>query len=502
MSTVSPVEQPSDELIRPRETAGLDRRDLLALPALTAAVMLVYWVVLAIPYAYLDDYFWLEVSVSHPTVVYDDQAVQGRPLNGYIMPAVFRRAHGLSGLWRVRALTLAGIGGMGWMFYLALRRAECDQRQAGLLALLACVVPAMQVYAAWATSVANPLSGILACAAALVCGWALDDPRRRRPGFVAAVAMVLGSATIYQPTAMVFWPVAAIDLFRRHRGRNLLPRFAAYFIVAMIGLGLAFGVFKYGLSHHPERPSVERSGVTHDPTGKISWFFQHPLVDSLNLFNMIRPVPIPAAIVAAFILIGFWRGSSGTTGRKGIALAVAAVLFPLAYLPNLAAQESWSSYRSQIGMEWVALVLVWLALRGLLGARAVHRTLLVVAVIATALVTFQVGCLFAFPQAMEMRALKAQLDRPEVAAAKHIILLQPGGTSAFSPLSYSRYDEFNRTSLQRDWVPQSEVNLIRRQEDPRLPRIPVELRGNFVGPWTEPLPPGTVVVDMRFVARP
>src|SRR5271165_1191507 len=102
---------------------GMDLRDLLVLPVLAVCLVLIYWVVLLIPYGYLDDFFWLDVSVTHPMDVFVDQAVQGRPLNGYILPWVFSHAGGLAGLWRIRAMTLLEMAGMGWMFYLALRRA-------------------------------------------------------------------------------------------------------------------------------------------------------------------------------------------------------------------------------------------------------------------------------------------------------------------------------------------------------------------------------------------
>jgi hypothetical protein len=498
MTALSDRVEPRTRILQPQR---LDPRDLLVLPLLIAGMLLIYWVVLLIPYAYLDDYFWLENSVRHPLDVFIDQAVQGRPLNGYILPWVFSHAGGLAGLWRVRAATLVEMGALGWMFYLAVRRAGCEMRQAVLLAVLACMVPAMQVYAAWATSVANPLSGILACGAALMCGWAADAPRRRWPGLAAAAGLLLTSATIYQPTAMIFWPVAAVDLFAAPRGRGAVRRFAVYLAVAVVGLAAAFAVFKYGLAHHPQRPSIERAGVTHDPIGKFSWFMHHPLVDSLNLYNMIRPVPPVAMVVAAFLIVGLLRGFAGTRAQRMVSLLIACAIFPLAYLPNLAAEESWASYRTQIGMSWVVLVLAWISLRGLFSSRTVIIVLALVSVCAASLVTYQVGFLIALPQFMEAAQLKQWLDRPDVARAQKIILLQPGATSIYEPLSHSRYDEFGRTSLQADWVPQSEVNLIRRQEDPSLPRIPVELRKDFVGPWTDPLPEGTVVVDMRSAAR-
>jgi hypothetical protein len=256
-----------DRHIRLESARRLDRWDALVFLLFLAGLCVVYFSVLWFQYAYLDDYFWLEMSVKHPAEMFADQAVQGRPLNGLILPHIFQHAGGLAGLWRVRGLTLLGIAGMGWMFYLSAKRAGWPRWQAAALAEMACMVPAVQVYVAWATSVINPVSGICACAAAMLTARALDEPSRRRTRLGAAALLVLASATIYQPTAMVFWPIAALDLFRVENKRTFWRRLGIYFAVAMVGLAFAFGVFKMGLSHFPQRPSLQRSGITHDPRG-------------------------------------------------------------------------------------------------------------------------------------------------------------------------------------------------------------------------------------------
>jgi hypothetical protein len=536
MTVAADVQNPLQQQRRLIGPAGLDRRDGLVFLLLLVGLCSVYVSVLSQQYAYLDDYFWLDMSVKHPAEMFADQAVQGRPLNGLILPHIFQHAGGLAGLWRVRALTLLGIAGMAWMFYLAAKRAGWPGWQAAAMALLAGTVPAVQVYAAWGTSVVNPLSAICACAAALIVGRTLDDPSRRRLRLAAAALLMLASATIYQPTAMVFWPIAALDLFRPEHIRTLWRRLAVYFIVAMVGLALAFGVFELGLSRIPQRPSIERSGITHDPVGKLSWYIHHPLVDSLNLFNLHNPTPTIAIIVGIVLVIGLLRGHPPTAwiataapfplayflnlhhltpviavavgivltigllrGFLPTALLAAAAMFPLAYLPNLMAQESWASYRTQIGMEWLVIVLGGFALRNLLSKSLLDFTLSAGLLVAMMLAGRQVSSLIVIPQAHELATLKADLEAVDSTTNK-IIMLQPSAGNIWAP--YSRYDEFGRTSMQRDWVPQSAVNLVLRQTRPDLPRIPVELWPDFAGKWTDPLPPGTIVIDMRGVSYP
>lgn len=479
-------------------TWGLDRYDALAFFSILLGLLIVYGSVILISYAYLDDYFWLDLSSQNPQELFKRLMVQGRPLNGWILQWVFSRARTIAGLRGVRALTIGEMALMGWTFYLAFKRARFDRVAACLLAGLACLVPAMQVYAAWATSVPIPWSGILAITSALLTAWTLDHTQRRWPVLPVVVAMVLASATIYQPTATVFWPVAALDLFRPENRPSLWRRLAVYLAVAGAGLLLAWVVFKFGLAHFPKGYSPHRTGFTHHPLYKSLWFLRMPLVDSLNLF-VLRPQLWIAGAMAIVLLLGFLHTAAGNQWARIGAFAVAMALFPLSYLPNLAAEENWSSYRTQIGLSWLVLVLGGLILKSLLTRRGLQALLFTLTLVAASLAAYQVTTLFARPQAQELAELRAEVLRPHVWSAGKIILLQPTGFNALAP--YSRYDEFGRRSLESDWVPQSAINLIRRESAPDAPRVPVHLVGHFEGPWTTPLPTGTVLLDMRHLGR-
>jgi len=384
------------------------------------------------------------------------------------------------------------------MLYLAMRRAGWERPRAIALGVMAGVVPAMQVYVAWATSIGNPISGIVACGAAMIAGFSQDRLRSRWPLLPVSAIMVLVSATIYQPTAMVFWPVAAVDLFRLKDIKGALRRFAVYFFVAAAGLAMAWGVFEYGLAHHPQRPSVQRSGITHHPITKLFWFVHHPLVDTLNLFELFVPTELVAAVVGLFLIVGLLRDLNGNLRQRLTLLLLIAALFPLSYIPNLLAEESWSSYRTQIGMAWLTLILAAMALRGIVRNMRVINAILAGVTIAAGLAAGgQVVGLIALPQARELAILRSELSRPDVVTAQKIIFLQPGGTSSW--FKHARYDEFGRTSMEGFWVPQSAVNLVMQQIHPGAARIAVELHPDFVGSWPMPLPPNTVLIDMRGV---
>lgn len=481
-----------------------DRRDAGVFLLLLAGLFLTYCTVLIWPYAYLDDYFWLDLSTRLPGDLYEALAVQGRPLNGLILRWVFSHAGGIGGLRWVRALTLAELSAMAWMFYMAVKWNGWSRTTAVLLALMASSLPAVQVYAAWATSVPIPWAGMLACVAAILTGWAVDDLQRRWTAALPAAVLLLASATIYQPAAMIFWPVAALDLFRRNRDERMVRRFAVYFVVAIVGLFLAYLVFKHGLATYTRRPSIQRDGVTHDPKEKVKWFLEHPLVDSLNLFNL-RPAPWVAGIVGGIMFVGLSRYFMR---RRLISIMIMLSLLPLSYLPNLVAKESWSSYRTQIGLSWLVLVFAWIACNGIFqlaqdGWWPTRRFLalifpvILMLVVAIPLAAGQVGSLIVAPQYVELVALRGELSSMGSRAIKRIILLQPRGTSKFAP--YSRYDEFGRYSMEGFWVPESAINLIRKETDPNPPPIQFDLVPDFQGKWTEVEPADTAVFDMRFL---
>jgi hypothetical protein len=241
------------------------------------------------------------------------------------------------------------------------------------------------------------------------------------------------------------------------------------------------------LAHIAKRPSPKRSGITHDPLGKFYWFNAHPVIDSLNLFNL-RPNYFVAGAAAMLVIVGMALHLRRGNAKTARFVAIAA-LVPLSYLPNLVAQESWSSYRTQIGLSWLVLVLVGFSLRRLVTSSVIRITLLAgAAVVFGALAGYQVRAFFAYPQSEELAQLRKALATPGAAAATRFFMIQPPGGSVYAP--YSRYDEFGRTSMYAFWVPQAAVNLVMEELYPGHAVVPVDL-------YPDPPAPGAMVIDMR-----
>jgi hypothetical protein len=484
----------------------LDRRDALVLLLLLGGLLAVYAGAVLLNYAFLDDYSLLDGSLYDPQYIYEGLAAQGRPLNGLILRAAFQLAGGIGNLRWVRTATIVGVAVMGWMFYLAASRAGWGRPRAAMLAGIACVLPPMQVYVGWTTCIPVPIAGILSAAAAIITGWALDRPGRW-PWLIVPPIFIAVSASIYQPMAVVFCPVAALAIFRpmekspdRSDLLRILHRGVVYAAVAGAGLFGGWGVFKYGSTRYATLLASDRNGFTHDPLGKITGFFNEPMVCSLN-FIWLGASPLAAMVVAAIIIVGlcfYFRG--GWIFRLSM-LGIAVALAPMSYAPSLLAKTTEWCYRTQIGLVWMLLVLLWLAVNGLWRlARSSGipiPAMAAVTIIAAMFAAYDTTALIACPQSVELSLFRTQLARPDVRAAQRIYLLMPSWGD--SPTPIHRYDEFGVPSLMQIWVPVPEVHLIRCETDPHPPRLRVKRIQGFQGPWTAPLPKGSALIDMRVI---
>src|SRR5581483_2615475 len=232
------------------------------------------------------------------------------------------------------------------------------RRLAWPVALAAGTLPAMQLYAAWAIESPIALGGAAAGCAAMLAAAAMDSPRRGQMLWRAAGAVLMFTlaALIYQPVAMLFWTFVAIDYLRPggvpERAALRLTMFA---FVACVGLAFAFAAWKLGSRFFPEDISGHSSSLVTNPAQKLKWFFTAPLPCALNLWNLKGRYWV-AWSVAGFEIVGLFLYISGPLSKRLLSLLLAAVLVPLAFLPNLLTSESWTLFRTQAGLEGLFLI--------------------------------------------------------------------------------------------------------------------------------------------------
>jgi hypothetical protein len=466
------------------------------LVAIALAVFGMFASVIVIPYANGDDYPFLWMAISgKPTTqfgksILDATSAEGRPLLGVLDQLGFSAAGTIENLRFVRLFAVLGVVALGMLLQWALVRAGIKPTPAALIAVLVCSLPAFGVYVAWTTSFTTPWSAALAGGASMMTLWAMDSP----PGLVldrlvGAATMMLAALLIYQPTAMFFWVFLAVALV----GARFDPRRAKRLVVWHLGLGaaclaLAYAILK--LSLHllgNDAFGGSRSHLSHDVSGKLSWFFRQPLYRSLNLFDL-TPTPGFAAVVVAVAAGGIllWLFTRGS--RPLLYVGLGLLLVPLTYLPDLLAEESWAAYRTEDALSallalyfCVGALGLWLVLEGWLGPRISTRSLdltrsaayvsaFAFVGVSAFLAAQNVTVLIAEPQILEVKLIRSQVATRIPTGAQRIGFVQipPGGGAT----TQVEYDEFGYPSTQRSWVSRPEVYLILREEGRLLPGTP------------------------------
>jgi hypothetical protein len=493
------------------------------LVGIAVAVFGIFLPTLIVPYAFSDDYPYLQMAVGlgpSPWLgknVIDGYAVNGRPFAGVLEQIVFSAAGTIDNLRFVRLLAVVGIVALALLLHWALIRAGIRRTFAALIAVLVCSMPAFQIYGSWAVLFFAPYAALLAGGASLLSVAAVDGPRRLvMDRTVAATGMLLAALLIYQPAAMFFWVFLAVALVGAvHKWRRALNLVRTHFTVAVVALAFAFVAAKLGTRAVGNlAPNAGRNTLVHDLPGKARWFLEQPLYRSLNLFDL-TPSRWLAALVAAIagggILLLLRQQRAARTLPY---LGIAALLIPLSFLPNLVVAENSATYRIQVSLSaLIALYVslgalgIWLTIRDWLQPRVTRQTLVAaerasvavaVAFVATSayMAAKNVTTLFVEPQSTELRMIRSQLASfpPGV---KHIGFVQIDpyqGMSTFVP-----GDEFGLPSSAQPWTPEASVLLILREEGRLAPDAHPAV--DPLPSYTTTLPKDEPVVDVRGLRR-
>ncbi|HZC29313.1 MAG TPA: glucosyltransferase domain-containing protein, partial [Gaiellaceae bacterium] len=268
------------------------------------ATLAAYLPVVIIPYAFEDDY-WI-LGATHGLggrPVWQTASAGGRPLQGLLLMGIFSVVPDIDSLRLVRLVSVVGVALLGVLVYVALRRSGISRWLATAAALSVVTLPSFQVYASWAVLFEAPFAAILAGLAWLCASSALGGERRALLVRGALAAGLLFTALlIYQPAAMFFWVFAAIDVLPRNvrlvDGAKTLGFGVAVAVVALAG---AYVVTKVAVQHYGA-PGGGRSTLTHDVVGKVRWFWDQPLPNALNLFNLVPKWTIAGVTIAVATL--------------------------------------------------------------------------------------------------------------------------------------------------------------------------------------------------------
>lgn len=476
--------------------------------------LFIYSPAILMSYGMTDSYFDL-YSGTHGTLASDTLLIvaEGRWVAAFLITKSYSALHGIAGLRDLRVLSILGIALFAWVLRGTLLRAGIPRAWATAIPLLVCVTPPFQVYAAWDVCWPYPYAACAAGIAAVVARRGLNsiiDRKRIATGvlfFVAAIALLVLSLATYQPAAMVFWLFAAVLLLcDTVRFRRTVLLFAVLGIIMAVALGLDAEsgriIVPLVAGHSFAAP---RTQLVTDIHAKVTWFFQQPLLDALNVYNLFPMVTIAVAVSALGVL-GLFVYLPGPLAVRLGKVGIAVLLLPLSYLPNMVVAESWASYRTQVGLTslcvlYVALGALAMFQRGnsFIRVSVANMVLASVMVVISLIATRNVMRDFALPQSEELAVLQTQLVSGRLDTATSIYMIP--STWDDSAAADTRYDEFGTPTSAVAWSQKPMTYFVLEEIDPARANLPIKV-GPADGSGTPP--PGSLVIDMRLLrdARP
>ncbi|MGE5335753.1 MAG: hypothetical protein ACM3N4_13705, partial [Nitrososphaerota archaeon] len=453
-------------------------------------------------YAVTDTYTMFAASL-HGTLWQQDQLsiVGGRPLQALFNDVAFGQLHSYQELRVLSIVAILGIVLLAWVLLQTLLFAGISRIPATIIPVLICVAPAFQVYAAWTVCAYYPYTAAVAGIAlvAVEQGYRASSLMRKLALSAIGLVLLLLALLAYQPDAMMYWVFAAIFILTGYADlRAIWTRFAHYSVIAVAGFIGSYIAIKIGQSIVGSGVPT-RSSLATDPFAKLQWFIGRIMLDALNLYN-VNPALKVALAVAVLAGIGTVLYMDGSWQEKASKGAIAILLAPLCYLPNLLVAEYSPSYRSEVAIT--ALVILYLSF-GLVSLYKLYIPAATVSAYGVMLALALAGGIsaarnvtvdFAYPQNQELELMRSQLSSPRLATATSVYLIPATAQDAFAP--DVRYDEYGIVSSSVWWSQKPMVYLLLREIAPSRADIPVTV-APASGPFNPP--PGSLVVDMRLV---
>ena len=504
----------------PREAAGRIRtwsRDPFVFGLFLAVFLACYLPVLNQDYGFHDDYPGLVQGPEGWPIT--KKMLEGRPFMALAQRGFLQVADGIEDLRYARLAGVLGIVLVAWIVFRTLVRAGWNRFQSFCVGVIACSTLPFQVYAAWATIAVGPFAAAASGLAFFLADRAFDaHPFRRKILLVAGAALTQFAAfTIYQPAAMFFWVPAAIVLLQPKPPPHLLRRFGWYCLILLIGMLAGYAAVKLPAILYPPSDVSQRSALVRDLPAKAMWFLGEPLPQALTFFwlspgrllselNVVSSWKFADRVVAYGILVFIASGLMAYFRREpeyaGWRWAIAAILLPMIYLPNLAVEKSWASYRTLSSLSSLLVVYAYIACDGharllsRLHSRARGNAVMAAAATACALsAAYHVNTFFVAPQVRELAFLRSRLE-PKVerlSQTLNIGIIPSSYRDTLAP--FVRYDEFGKPSSSIPWTARSMVLLLVRDLD-----SDADVSVTIAGVDEKPVDPPDLVIDMGEMA--
>jgi hypothetical protein len=343
---------------------------------------------------------------------------QGRPLMALVCGGGFSGATSVAALTVLRLGSIAILTGMAFCFYRTVVAAGHRKIPAFCVSVVACTTMAFQVYISWATTGSYALAPLVAGIAFYCADIAFAEARLSRKITLAgtAVLCLLAAQLLFQTSAMFYWVFAAVILFRPGATwSDTRNRFLWYAGIGFAALAMAYWVAVSGRSIKAADFDLppQRTHLVRNYLGKANWFLTDPIRSALNFDRLIPRANIAIGTAVAIFagLLLYLKDSFKVTSLR---FALALLLIPLCYLPNLVIAEDYATYRTQSALEGIFVLYGFFALLGFRQVILQHvresffnALLGSLAVTAMCCAFYNVTVYFTVPNALEYQVLKS-----------------------------------------------------------------------------------------------
>jgi hypothetical protein len=454
-------------ITRPRIAARV--RAWLLTAILFLVPLVAYWPATFHDYGLRDDYSNLREAHEEIGKVLQFCASHARPVYGWLLQATYGQTSSVQNLQWLRFFAALLLGAISLVSFRGLRAVGWSISTSLCFAVLLSLVPSAQVIAGWAIGWPYAATALLAIGGFFTVEGALVLGLRAGVGravgqWVVASGLMVGSALIYQPSALFYLvPLAGALIAQRRSSLAQSARWVGIHLGFVAGtLGLAYCMMSLLYAAHVFVKSGRVAFETHWGE-KIAWFLQEPLPNALSLFvlndNNYRDHALYfgcAALVGAILVAGAcleWRRYGRQRGLIWLAGLLGLPVF--AFAVSMLASERYATYRTILAMTGVLLCFLVASVSALTerwGSNARRLTAMLAISIAFFTAQHHVYALIAVPQGNEWQLIVAGAKQVHLDGARPRIFAIASSPADISTASIY-HDEFGSLSSNSEWVP-------------------------------------------------
>ncbi len=386
----------------------------------------------------------------------------GRPLTAAFTAIGFHAAKTIMDLRFLRVFALVTLLAVVGLVYWTIRVRARRPITGLLLAAGFALQPAVQIYIAWSVCALYPLAMLLAGLAFIL----FQIRNTTIANTVFSTLILLAAEFIYQPAAAFFWSFAAMEWLLVARP-NFLRASISLIIFAFVML-LDFISSKIAPSIFYSDPfSIKRALICNTPLKKLFWFFRSPMKDSFNLFDIHPNAHIYVFSLGCVLVSAVFLVLRRQINFLDIAIMVGLIF--LSYSSNLVVQSDWSSYRTEVALTSVVIVIVVRFVGDSFGEFRLPpfptytHALLPVGLIVFLNFSAAANVLneIILPQTTEYTMVKNYLYKAHFGSIKRVEIVPARYDQTTAP--FIRYDEFGTVSAADLWVPKAMLWLAAQQ---------------------------------------